>query len=234
MRKPTIQAKPKIHKPVIPVGGKIVSTISAQTYQTATQEEKVSTKDPSPVPQQNSIPLKTSLNDVNGFADLQSNAKVTILFLRKCYDFSYPMIPPNGNPKTPLSPPDNQKAKKNQKHKQKDPQAPIEFDMEEDYDPIRPNDYEMYMEQLIRMKEEEERGRIEYNTRRRSPSISSASSSSSRSRSISPPRYNSKILPHEHFLMLLFTDGQVYVDIEEWPTANHFWLLQKCLRLRKV
>lgn len=80
MRKPTIQAKPKIHKPVIPVGGKIVSTIPAQTYQTATQEEKVFTKDPSPVPQQNSIPLKTSLNDVNGFADLQSNAKVTKLF----------------------------------------------------------------------------------------------------------------------------------------------------------
>jgi hypothetical protein len=105
MRKPTIQAKPKIHKPVIPVGGKIVSTISAQTYQTATQEEKVSTKDPSPVPQQNSIPLKTSLNDVNGFADLPLNAKVTILFLRKCYDFSYPMIPPNGNPKNTSLPP---------------------------------------------------------------------------------------------------------------------------------
>ncbi|CAO3674749.1 unnamed protein product [Umbelopsis ramanniana] len=67
--------------------------------------------------------------------------------------------------------------------------------MEEDYDPIRPNDYEMYMEQHTRMKEEEERGRIEYHTRRRSPSISSASSSSSRSRSISPPRYNKMFAP---------------------------------------
>jgi hypothetical protein len=86
--------------------------------------------------------------------------------------------------------------------------------MEEDYDPIRPNDYEMYMEQLVRMKEEEERGRIEHYTRRRSPSISSTSSSSSRSRSISPPRYNSKILPHEH-LFDVIVHGQMDVDIRE-------------------
>ncbi|KAI9281382.1 hypothetical protein BC943DRAFT_362962 [Umbelopsis sp. AD052] len=150
MRKPTILARPKIHKPVIPVGGKIVSTI------TAAQTPDVVTKDP--LPQQNPIPLKTSLNDVNGFADLPSNAK---------------------------------KAKKIQKHKQKDPQAPIEFDMDEDYDPIRPNDYELYMEQQNRLKEE----RLQRRNRRRSPSISSESSGSSRSRSISPSRYNKMFAP---------------------------------------
>ncbi|KAH8551443.1 hypothetical protein BGW37DRAFT_493663 [Umbelopsis sp. PMI_123] len=162
MRKPTILAKPKIHKPVIPVGGKIVSTISAQTFQTATQEEKVATNDSSPVLKQNSVPLKTSLSDVNGFADLVSNAK---------------------------------KAKKIQKHKQKDQPAPIEFDMMEDYDPIRPNDYEMYMEQQNRLKEEEERERLQYRITRRSPSISSESSSSSRARSTTPPRYNKMFAP---------------------------------------
>lgn len=77
MRKPTIQAKPKINKPVIPVGGKIVSTISAQTYQ-ATANEKAATATTSPpVTLQNAISLKTSTDDVNGFADLPSNAKVT-------------------------------------------------------------------------------------------------------------------------------------------------------------
>jgi splicing factor 45 len=103
------------------------------------------------------------------------------------------MIPPMVTQKNNLCTPREQKAKKIQKHKQKDPQAPIEFDMDEDYDPIRPNDYEMYMEQQNRLKEEEERQRFQPPIRRRSPSISSDSSSSSRSRSISPPRYNSKI-----------------------------------------
>ncbi|CAO3678892.1 unnamed protein product [Umbelopsis vinacea] len=128
MRKPTIQAKPKINKPVIPVGGKIVSTISAQTYQ-ATANEKAATATTSPpVTLQNAMSLKTSTDDVNGFADLPSNAK---------------------------------RAKKIHKHKQKDAQTLIEFDMMEDYDPIRPNDYEMYMEQQNRMKEDEERRRLE-------------------------------------------------------------------------
>lgn len=64
----------------------------------------------------------------------------------------------------------------------------------EDYDPIRPNDYEMYMEQQNRMKEDEERRRLERirrSSRRRSLSVSS-SDSASRSRSPSPVRYNSR------------------------------------------
>jgi len=72
MRKPTIQSKPKIHKPFIPVGGKIVSTIPAQTYQAAQSE----TTPPSVTQQANVVLLKTSIDDVNGFADLPLNAKV--------------------------------------------------------------------------------------------------------------------------------------------------------------
>jgi len=89
------------------------------------------------------------------------------------------------------------KAKKNQKYKQKDLQAPIELDMMEDYDPIRPNDYEIYMGEQNRLKEEEERKRLQQRIARsprrfRSHSRSDASSeTSSRSRSPSPAKYNS-------------------------------------------
>lgn len=82
------------------------------------------------------------------------------------------------------------------KNKQKDPLAAIEFDMSEDYDPVRPNDYEAYMDQKRQRREEEERKRLEQITRssRRSRSTSDASSeSSSKSRSPSPSRYNSKL-----------------------------------------
>lgn len=73
MRKPTVQAKPKIQKPVIPVGGKIVSTVSAQSY----AEEKKAVAPAVTV--QNAMPLKTSVEDVNGFADLPSNAKASVV-----------------------------------------------------------------------------------------------------------------------------------------------------------
>ncbi|GAB5587105.1 hypothetical protein Unana1_02005 [Umbelopsis nana] len=155
MRKPTVQAKPKIQKPVIPVGGKIVSTVSAQSY----AEEKKAVA--SAVTVQNAMPLKTSVEDVNGFADLPSNAK---------------------------------KAKKIHKNKQKDAQTAMEFDMMEDYDPIRPNDYEMYMEQQNRLKEEEERRRLQRIQPMLRRSISPLSDASS-SRSPSPIRHNKMFAP---------------------------------------
>ncbi|KAG2177068.1 hypothetical protein INT43_007724 [Umbelopsis isabellina] len=167
MRKPTIQAKPKMHKPIIPVGGKVVSTMPAQTYQAASPAEAMTTPQPTASVVQNSVPLKTSVEDVNGFADLPSNVK---------------------------------KAKRMHKNKQKDPLAAMEFDMSEDYDPVRPNDYEAYMDQKRQRREEEERKRLEQITRssRRSRSRSDASSeSSSKSRSPSPSRYNKMFAPPE-------------------------------------
>ncbi|CAM0135443.1 unnamed protein product [Umbelopsis sp. WA50703] len=153
-----------MHKPIIPVGGKVISTMPAQTYQAAQAESTAQTAAPVV---QSAVPLKTSVEDVNGFANLPSNVK---------------------------------KAKRIHKNKQKDPLAAIEFDMSEDYDPVRPNDYEAYMDQQRQRREEEERMRLEQITRlsRRSRSRSDASSeSSSRSRSPSPPRYNKMFAPPE-------------------------------------
>lgn len=79
MRKPTIQAKPKMHRPIIPVGGKVVSTMPAQTYQAAAQVEAMTTTPPPTASVvQSSVPLKTSVEDVNGFANLPSNVKVIL------------------------------------------------------------------------------------------------------------------------------------------------------------
>jgi hypothetical protein len=75
MRKPTIQAKPKMHKPIIPVGGKVISTMPAQTYQAAQAESTAQTAAPVV---QSAVPLKTSVEDVNGFANLPSNVKVIL------------------------------------------------------------------------------------------------------------------------------------------------------------
>ncbi|KAI7863678.1 hypothetical protein BDF14DRAFT_1884980 [Spinellus fusiger] len=160
MRKPTVQAKPKLNKPVIPAGAKIVSTTTVQKETTVSASKPITTANTTApfVPlTMSAVPYLTSSEDVNGFRTVQ---------------------PP----------------KKKSKYKGNQNPQPVVFDMYEDYDPYRPNDYEYYKEERRQHIEKLKKQQKEMLTQRqpkrvRSKSLSSCSEDSrtySRSRSRSP------------------------------------------------
>lgn len=82
VRKPTVQAKPKLHRPVIPAGATVVSTVSKNEYEQRKQEElkaKEASTDQhkstlgSSLPPQLKVPFFTSTDDVNGFQAMQGS-----------------------------------------------------------------------------------------------------------------------------------------------------------------
>lgn len=83
MRKPTIQAKPKLNRPVIPAGATVISTttVSKEQKQQAEENENNNNKEstiksaaaPSLGPLRRSVPFFTSADDVNGFKAMQSS-----------------------------------------------------------------------------------------------------------------------------------------------------------------
>jgi splicing factor 45 len=72
MRKPTIQAKPKLNRPVIPAGATVVST-KVVSKADKNEEEKTTNKSQQPASNIDlgAIPLLTSAEDVNGFRAVQ-------------------------------------------------------------------------------------------------------------------------------------------------------------------
>ncbi|KAI8377564.1 uncharacterized protein BYT42DRAFT_570742 [Radiomyces spectabilis] len=162
MRKPTIQAKPKLNRPVIPAGATIVSE-TVVTKDQATSNDTIfseKTSSPSPLPPPppsmsvkiDALPFISTADDVNGFRAVQ------------------------------------QSKKKGKKKGKKNDQAPPPMDMNEDYDPQRPNDYEQYKEERKLQREARRREQLQ---RRRAD----RSRSRSRSRSLSPysdRSYNSR------------------------------------------
>ncbi|KAI8390108.1 hypothetical protein BD560DRAFT_379937 [Blakeslea trispora] len=174
LRRPTIQAKPKLNKPFIPTGATVVST------KTITKEEREtapSVVEPEPKQQKTdqstvqvdlgSIPLFTSTDDVNGFRNTAQY---------------------------------NKKKKKKGKIADLNEQAqPIVFDMMEDYDPHKPNDYEQYKEERKELREQQKRKR-EWEKKQQeiqqkqhydySRSRSRSRRSRSRSRSPEPPYHS--------------------------------------------
>ncbi|KAG2228245.1 hypothetical protein INT45_011037, partial [Circinella minor] len=158
MRKPTIQAKPKLNRPVIPAGATIVSTT---TVNKESSVEEASLPPPPPPPPVISKDKRTAT-----ITSLPRPANINIPYFSANDDI-------NGF-KTSLQ--NKKKGKNKGKQQQQQQQAqPIAFDMNEDYDPHRPNDYEQYKEERKQMKEEIRRQKREQRRRRRS-----------RSRSISP------------------------------------------------
>ncbi|GAN09120.1 conserved hypothetical protein [Mucor ambiguus] len=177
LRRPTIQAKPKLNKPFIPAGATIVSTktITKEDREKELQMESQAKKASLDEQQKKNdtidlgaIPLLTTADDVNGFRATQKTSKKK----KK-----------GGKAAAAIAPP-----------------PPVVFNMLEDYDPHRPNDYEQYKEERRELKEQQKRKRewekrqdIE-RSRSRSPSRSrsdsrSRSNSRSRSRSASPYRH---------------------------------------------
>ncbi|CAO3686526.1 unnamed protein product [Rhizopus stolonifer] len=125
LRRPTIQAKPKMNKPVIPAGATVVSIETVSK----TKPEKVNH---APAKQETktldnidlgSIPLLSTHDNVNGFRAIQKSRK------------------------------------KNKKKNANLPPQPIVFNMFEDYDPHRPNDYEQYKEERTELREKQKRQR---------------------------------------------------------------------------
>ncbi|KAL0083280.1 hypothetical protein F4703DRAFT_1905129 [Phycomyces blakesleeanus] len=180
IRKPTIQAKPRLVKPVIPSGARIVSTTVVQkdprppveSEPTQTAKPTLTAPATAPTLTMSSLPYLTSTEDVNGFRTVQ---------------------------------PQKKKAKHFGKNNTQN-QQPIVFDMSEDYDPNRPNDYEHYkeerkqhVEKMKRQKKEMlEKRKHDSRSRSRSSSRSSQdsySSSRSRSRSLSRSRSRSRSPP---------------------------------------
>ncbi|OBZ91163.1 Splicing factor 45 [Choanephora cucurbitarum] len=160
LRRPTIQAKPKLNKPFIPTGATIVST------KTITKEEREIEKTPVEIENSQktnsiqvdlgSIPLFTSADDVNGFRNTaQYNKK---------------------------------KKKRGKAADAAEQQAqPIIFDMMEDYDPHKPNDYEQYKEERKELREQKKRKREwERKQQEQHNQRQNCSWSRSRSRSYSP------------------------------------------------
>lgn len=77
-----MQAKPKLHRPVIPAGATVVSTVSKNEYEQRKQEElkaKEASTDQhkstlgSSLPPQLKVPFFTSTDDVNGFQAMQGS-----------------------------------------------------------------------------------------------------------------------------------------------------------------
>ena len=154
MRKPTIQAKPKLSRPNIPAGATIVSTttVNKESLSEPTLPPVVKEKKPmASLPRQlNNIPYFSTTDDVNGFKASQPKKK----------------------------------GKKGRKQEQ--PQ-PVVFDMNEDYDPHRPNDYEQYKEERKQLREEMKRQKQQ---RSMSPY---SSDDEARSRSASPKKRGRKL-----------------------------------------
>ncbi|KAI8342653.1 hypothetical protein BC941DRAFT_499054 [Chlamydoabsidia padenii] len=133
MRKPTIQAKPKLFKPVIPAGATIVSTT------TVNKQDPVSPPSTSPPPSQIKSspvlrPLQTKAyfstkDNVNGF-----------------------------------------RQNKKQKNKAVQNQGPPPIDLYEDYDPLKPTDYEQYKEEIDIIRRQERRHSYQSDASSRSPS----------------------------------------------------------------
>ncbi|KAI7904650.1 uncharacterized protein BX663DRAFT_484762 [Cokeromyces recurvatus] len=154
LRKPVIQAKPKLNKPFIPTGATVVSTktITKEEKERAQLEAAKANEQNKAIPSNidlGAIPLLTSADDVNGFRAVQK-------------------------PK-----------KKGKKGKQQAQPQPIVFNMLEDYDPHRPNDYEQYKEERKELREMQKRKRVMEKRFSRSRSRS-WSRSPSKSRSPSP------------------------------------------------
>ncbi|KAK4519260.1 uncharacterized protein ATC70_009492 [Mucor velutinosus] len=177
LRRPTIQAKPKLNKPFIPAGATIVSTktITKEDREKELQMESEAKKASLEEQQKKNdnidlgvIPLLTTADDVNGFRATQKASK--------------------------------KKKKGGKAAAANAPPQPVVFNMLEDYDPHRPNDYEQYKEERRELKEQQKRKRewekkqdVERSwSRSRSPS---RSRSSSRSNSPSKSRSSS---PHAH------------------------------------
>ncbi|KAI8079557.1 uncharacterized protein B0P05DRAFT_541076 [Gilbertella persicaria] len=123
IRRPTIQAKPKLNKPFIPAGATVVSTktITKQDVESEIKEEpKQDTID------LGTIPLFTAADDVNGFRQTSQYKK---------------------------------KKKKKNNSKTEVEQQQVVFNMLEDYDPNKPNDYEYYKEERKELREQQKRKR---------------------------------------------------------------------------
>ncbi|CDH49578.1 splicing factor 45 [Lichtheimia corymbifera JMRC:FSU:9682] len=172
MRKPTIQAKPKLNRAVIPAGAKVVSTTTV-SKDPSKMEQDAATASTLPLPPP---PPPSSSNPIED----------TIPSLPRRLDASYFTATDDVN---------GFRAKKKGKGKkgnQQQQQQPIAIDLNEDYDPLRPNDYEQYKEDRRQHKEEVKRRQMEERrNRQRQRSMSPYSSDSrsrSRSRSPSPRR----------------------------------------------
>ncbi|KAG1456711.1 hypothetical protein G6F56_006770 [Rhizopus delemar] len=125
LRRPTIQAKPKMNKPVIPAGATVVSVetvskIKPEKANHAPAKQETKTLDNIDL---GSIPLLSTHDDVNGFRAIQKSKK------------------------------------KNKKKNTNLPPQPVLFNMLEDYDPHRPNDYEQYKEERTELREKQKRQR---------------------------------------------------------------------------
>ncbi|KAG0915128.1 hypothetical protein G6F29_002966 [Rhizopus arrhizus] len=153
LRRPTIQAKPKLNKPVIPVGATVVSveTVSKEKPNNANTSSITIQQETKAVDNIDlgAIPLLSTPDDVNGFRAVQKSKK--------------------------------KGKKKNATNNQ--PQ-PIVFNMLEDYDPHRPNDYEQYKEERRELREKQKRQRDW--EKKQAYGRHSKSRSRSRSRSPSP------------------------------------------------
>lgn len=185
LRRPTIQAKPKLNKPFIPAGATIVSTktitkedkekelqIESEARKVSTEEQKKNVPDNIDI---GAIPLLTTADDVNGFRATQKS---------------------------------NKKKKKGAAAAQ--PTQPIVFNMLEDYDPHRPNDYEQYKEERKDMKEQQKRKREWERKQHTNDSWSRSRSRSPRSRSRSSSRSRSRsrtASPERNVLPLPKTDS---------------------------
>ncbi|CAO3618817.1 unnamed protein product [Mucor hiemalis] len=137
MRRPTIQAKPKLNKPFIPAGATIVSTKTItkeerENQQLAAAEEIKQKKLASETQAKadnidlGAIPFLTSADDVNGFRSIQKSKK---------------------------------KGKKGKAAINNAQPLPTVFNMLEDYDPHKPNDYEQYKEERKELREKEKKKR---------------------------------------------------------------------------
>lgn len=169
LRRPTIQAKPKLNKPFIPTGATVVSTktitkeeresellLLQQTKQKAAEETSVKSTTINDNIDLGAIPLLTSADDVNGFRATQKSKK---------------------------------KGKKGKLLNVNNPPQPVIFNMLEEYDPHRPNDYEQYKEDRKELREKQKRQRDWEKKHQGQSKSRSRSRSWSRSRSRSPASY---------------------------------------------
>ncbi|CAO3587295.1 unnamed protein product [Absidia cylindrospora] len=164
MRKPTIQAKPKLFKPVIPAGATIVSTTTVN-------------KDD---PELNSTPSSTLTASKPTTHQSSSPAITPSTTIRPLHTKSYTSTQDNVN--------GFRQNKKKGKLAALQNQGPPPIDLTEDYDPLRPTNYEQYKEEMEVIKQQEQR---QYAQQRRSSSrrqSSYSSDESSRSQSPSPRR----------------------------------------------
>ncbi|CAO3626576.1 unnamed protein product [Cunninghamella echinulata] len=118
MRKPVVQAKPKLGKHVIPAGAKIVSTtmVNKDLDNTSSASPDVSATTTKPtattITPLHSKPFISTADDINGFRQYKK------------------------------------KNKQNKQNKQLQNQGPPPIDLYEDYDPQQPTDYEQYKEEM--------------------------------------------------------------------------------------